>query len=96
MNSITIKLYGKFKDMLNQDKIIFNFEEDEKKIKDIISQIEENHGVNLNKLIYNTKEEFNHGILILKNDKDYSILTQVEKKIKNEDTLVFLSSIHGG
>lgn len=96
MNSINIKFYGKFKDILNQDEILFNFEEDEKKMEGIISQLEENHGVNLIKLIFNKKEKFNHGILILKNDKDYSTLTQLEKKIKNGDILVFLSSIHGG
>jgi len=96
MNSIKVKLYGKFKDLLNQDEIILDFEDEEKKIEDIISQLEEIYNVKLMKLIFNTNRELNHGILILKNDKDYSIFPEVQKKIKNGDILVFLSSIHGG
>ena len=47
-----IKLFGKFKDLLNQDEIIYDLEEDEMKFQDIINHIEEKYGVNLKKLTY--------------------------------------------
>lgn len=62
-----------------------------KKCKVVVDGVEEASGFNLM-----DKAKIKPGIIILVNECDWEILDTYSYKIKNEDKICFLSTLHGG
>ena len=93
---VSVKFFSIFKNIMNEDEIILNLQENESTFTDLLKKIKELHGKDLFQVIFKEGTDFKPDILILKNERDYSVLSDVKKVIQDKDTFVFLSSIHGG
>ncbi|NHI92775.1 MAG: hypothetical protein EAX96_09770 [Candidatus Lokiarchaeota archaeon] len=96
MTKIFLKFFSKFKEFTNKDQMIMNLNEKFIPLMLIIEKLIGLYNLDFKKLIFDENEEINSEIIILKNDKDISILNEDEKYIKDNDTLVFISTLHGG
>ena len=74
MAEVKIRMFSKFKDLFNLDEMVLNFEGKEMSLTEILEVLDKKYKKNIREIVYNERNEIKNGILILKNDKDFSIL----------------------
>jgi len=93
---IKVELGGGLEILFDKQKNLeINIEKTEVKIKDIIlelySKIKEKK-----ELFSSSDGSIKPGIIVLYNDSDWEIYEKEETKLENNDTLSFISTLHGG
>jgi ubiquitin related modifier 1 len=93
---IKVELGGGLEILFDKQKNIeINIEKTDVKIRDIIlellSKIKEKKD-----LFASSDGSIKPGIIVLYNDSDWEIYEKEETKIENNDTLSFISTLHGG
>ena len=96
MKKIYIKFFSKYKDLTKKDEITLILDDNYSNFNDLISKLMEIFQINFNDLVFNENQTIKSDLIVLKNDRDFSILSEEEKILKNNDILVFISPIHGG
>ena len=96
MKKIQIKFFSKFRDLTKTDQIQLSLEDDIIHFNQVIEKLSKIFDINLKEIIIRNNDKLNSDIIVLKNDKDFSILSKDEKLVKNNDVFVFLFTIHGG
>ena len=96
MKKIYIKFFSKYKELTKKDEILLVLDDQYLTINDLLNKLMEMFQVNFRDLIFDGDQKLKSDIIVLKNDRDFSILSEEEKILRNNDTLVFMSAIHGG
>ena len=96
MKSITIRFLSKFKDLTNKDKITLDLTDNYDTLSDLMKKLKEIFEINFRDLIFEDDEKLKSEIIVLKNDREFSILSEKDKILQDKDMLVFMSTIHGG